>query len=400
MRLRRREALHPEIERQLRGLDAALAGEPVEAELAELRDLVLAVQAERPVPSEEFTHALDARAAAGFHRPRHDRAASVRRPPAPRRRLAPLALGTGAAVFIVATAIFSGVLSGGDGDQRRPADRASGSTSSPGPVPAAAARTAAGSAEKQGSAPASPLPAPSPSGVAPRVRDRKVERAASLTLSAPPAEIEDVADGVIRTADRYGGFVFDSSVSSGEQGAGATIDLRIPSSRLEAAIADLSKLSHVRARSQRSLDITARFTSPRRRLADANAERRALLKQLARAVTPNETASVRARLRLATRRIEGARASLRRLENRVGYAAVSVAVEPGAARADGGPWTPGDALDDALSVLQAIAGALLIALAVLVPASLIGLLALVARRAYLRRAREASLDSVEKPSLR
>ena len=80
-------------------------------------------------------------------------------------------------------------------------------------------------------------------------------------------------------------------------------------------------------------------------------------------------------------------------------AAVSVAVEPGASRGDGG-WSTGDAAHDALAVLGAIAGGSLVALAVLVPAVVLLALGFAGRAAYLRRAREASLGAVEKPTLR
>ena len=96
-----------------------------------------------------------------------------------------------------------------------------------------------------------------------------------------------MADDAIRVTDRHGGFVLSSSVAAGEGAdAGANLDLRIPSTRLQPALADLSELAHVRARTQETSDITAAFRSPRRRLADAFAERRGLLRQLARAVTP------------------------------------------------------------------------------------------------------------------
>jgi hypothetical protein len=293
-----------------------------------------------------------------------------------RRRFVPLALGGAAAALIVATAIFSVVLPSGGGDAG----------------PAAVGTPATRSAAPQSA------PPPGGSGFVPGSK-RKVERAASITLAAPKDDIEDVADGVIRTADRYGGFVLDSSVSSGGQASGASIELRIPSSRLEPAIAELSKLGHVRERSQRMLDITADFSSPRRRLAEATAERRALLQQLARAVTPNETASVRARLGIATRRIEAARVALRRLETRVRFATVSVSVEPGA-KVGGGRWTAGDAFGDALAVLDVAAGVLLVALAGLVPLTLLVALGWAGGRAYRWRARENALDAVEKPTVR
>jgi hypothetical protein len=139
--------------------------------------------------------------------------------------------------------------------------------------------------------------------------------------------------------------------------------------------------------------VTAEFRSPRRRLADALAERRGLLRQLARADTPNETAAVRARLRAVNRRASRAQRELRRLRERVGYAAVSVAVEPGAGGTGDGGWSLGDAARDAVSVLGAVAGAAIVALAVAVPAAIVALLMWLAYRAVVRRRREQVLDA-------
>ena len=47
------------------------------------------------------------------------------------------------------------------------------------------------------------------------------------------------------------------------------LDLRVPSERHQRALADLSELAHVRARTQDARDITAAFTSPRQRQATA-----------------------------------------------------------------------------------------------------------------------------------
>jgi hypothetical protein len=59
---------------------------------------------------------------------------------------------------------------------------------------------------------------------------------------------------------------------------------------------------------------------------------------------------------------------------------------------EGGAWTPGDAFDDALRVLEVAVGVALIAAAVLLPLALIWLLAWLARRGVSRRRRERALD--------
>ena len=383
MRTRERDAMSPDVRRELEALDAALAGERVGPNFAELRDLALTLRSERAVPRPGFASELDTRAEAGFRsaapRTTTPSGAAWYRRFARSRRALPLAAGAAATLFIIATAVIS---SGG------------GSEHPSGGVAVPAAREAGPAAKPGASGAAASAPAPLSGQSAPSTaRGRKVERAAALVLSAPSDQVETVADDVIGVTDRAGGFVMSSSVSSGDQPTtAATLDLRVPTSRLQGVLADLSALAHVRSRTQSSQDITAQFQSPRRRLADALAERSALLRRLAKAQTANEAASIRARVRLADRRIARARTALRRLDARVGFARVSVSIEAGKGR-DATSWTPGDALRDAGSILGVVLGILIVGLAVAVPVLLVSAAVVLVRLAYLRRARERALDS-------
>jgi hypothetical protein len=220
-----------------------------------------------------------------------------------------------------------------------------------------------------------------------------VDRDAALVLATPTDDVEKTADGVIEVTDRYEGFVLRSNVSGGDESrAGGTLELRIPSNRLQPALRDLSELAHVRSRTQTTQDITARFVSARSRLNDALAERRALLRQLARATTPNETASIRARLRLANRQIAAVRSVLRGLGNRVDFSKVSVAIEADQSlkHSDGG-WSLGDALHDALGILGTMVGIAVVSLAVLIPLAIIAALAWLGASTFRRTRRERAL---------
>ena len=142
----------------------------------------------------------------------------------------------------------------------------------------------------------------------------------------------------------------------------------MPSDKLDTAIQRLSKLGKVRGLSRNTEDITAQVVSARERLTDARAERKSLLRQLANAVTVNETESIRARLRIVSREIASARNSLRRVNNRADFSDVAVTlVAARGASGAGGVWTPGDAWHDALRVLEVIAGVALIAAAIAIP---------------------------------
>ena len=250
---------------------------------------------------------------------------------------------------------------------------------------------------------AEPLPpvAPAPGDGSPRSdgrAKRAVERSASLTLAARPRDIDGVSARIQAVTNQHGGFVVSSTVSSSEGGGGGTFELRIPTSNLDEAIDALSRLGRVRERAQRSQDITAETVSARSRLKDARTERKSLLRQLAAAVTVNETAAIRTRLDLVSREIEQARAGVRRVSNRAAFSTVSVTlVGDGSAvlpAEEDDQWTPGDAAKDALRVLEVAAGVALIVLAVVVPLALLAALGGLAARWSRRRRREHALDAV------
>jgi uncharacterized protein DUF4349 len=231
-------------------------------------------------------------------------------------------------------------------------------------------------------------------GEAPGVRQRKVERAATLALATGAGDLDDVADGVVRATDEADGFVASSQVDSTGNGGTARFDLRVPSARLDATVAALSKLAHVRTRTESTEDVTGAVVSARERLADAEAQRRALLRALGRAHGGTQAEAIRARLRLVRGEIATARADVRALHQRTAFSALSVTVSTdGSDDRAGGSFGPDDALHDAVRILGAIAGGLLVALAILLPAALIGGALWAGTRTLRRRGRERALDA-------
>jgi hypothetical protein len=220
-------------------------------------------------------------------------------------------------------------------------------------------------------------------------QERIQEKTASMTLSADADEVRDVADGVVDVVDRYDGIVVSSNVNvSGDKGR-ASFDLRIPSQNLQAALSDLSDLASVQARNDGVLDITAPFISAQERFDDAKAEVDGLVAQLADAGSPEETAQIREQLRTARSELATVRSELASLKQRAEFSHVTVTVV-GDGDADG--WSIGDAIDDAGSVLESIGGALLVALAAIVPLALILGLGWLALTRLRRRNRERALD--------
>jgi hypothetical protein len=404
------------MERELEAIDHALDGRRVAADLTELGELALLLREERPQPTDGFARHLDSRAARGFPGRDPRARASGRRWFAWHAWMSP-ALG---ATALVAVIVAVAVTAPGDSDEAASGGggvassaESSGGSSGAAAAPEAAADSAAGGGEAARSseggaaeslvAPQEQSVPPAPGQGAPGTdgrQNRKVERSASLTLAAPPRDIDAVSGRIQDVTRQQGGFVVSSTVNSSRRGGRGTFQLRIPTRNLDAAMAALSRLAAVRERAQRSQDITAQAVSARSRLRDAKTERTSLLKQLADADTVLETESIRARLRIVSAEIERARAEVRRVNNRASFSTVAVeliadrsAAAPGAEE-DDGAWTPGDAWGDAVRVLEVIAGIALIVLAIALPLALLAAVVAILLRLGRRRRREHALDAV------
>ncbi|MEA2311344.1 MAG: hypothetical protein QOE28_1312, partial [Solirubrobacteraceae bacterium] len=386
-------------------------------ELAELGELL---REDPPRPEAGWVRDLDARAAAGFPRPPR----RTLRSRLPRLHVPMPAVGLACSVLILAVVGYavlrpsdgsggSSTGSSGASSQAASGSAGSGDTTATSPGAGASGESSSGSGAVTLSpraksapvpsggdsspatstiAPVPPAPSPADPGSDAR-RARLQERSAALTLAAPRRDVETIADGVVRVTDSAGGFVATSDVNAGRN---ASFALRVPSARLQDTLARLSRLAHVRARTQSTLDITARAVSLAGRLKELRNERTGLLRALTRATTLTETARIRARLRTVNGQIATAQRASRRVHNRASYASVAVTIvgerTAAAAPADNGRWTPSGALHVALRVLEVAASVLLVALAVALPVALLLLLAWLAARATRRHRRERALD--------
>lgn len=352
---------------ELEAVDAALAGRAVHPDHAALAELALLLRDERPEPAPAWAAQLDRRVQAGFPaRPRKRRDWTWFRNVAPAIALL---------LVIVPVGLIAAIGPTGSDDEG-----------------ATGGGAMSGAAEDSGGAGIAPSQPLAPHGGDPRSDSRArraVERSADLTLAAPRRSLDRVASRIPGVAADLGGFVASSSVSS--QGGG-DFRLRVPTGELDTAIQRLSRLGRVRNVSRSSLDITSTVVSARARLTDARTERESLLRQLAAADTVNETESIRARLRIVSQEIAAARSSLRSVRNRANFADLSITLVPASGDTDEGAWTPGDAFDDALRVLEVVAGIAVLALAIVLPLLAVWLLAWLARRAVARHRRERSLD--------
>ena len=392
--------------RELAALDDALAGLPVDPDLADLGELAVALRDERVTADPAFARRLDSRVERGFPRAaKAQRRFGIKWP-----RVTLPALGLAASVLIV-VGIVTAVPTGDDKQSGAGSSSGTSATeqaapSGTGSEPSTAAKRAPSSSGDD-SAQSSPALSSPPSGdIAPGPLPpptvppsdgrghRSVERSAELVLATPPREIDRAAAEILRVTDDLGGYVVSSSVSSNSSGQ---FELRVPERRLQTALSRLSRVAKVRQRTQNAQDITGAVVSVSARLKDARTERRSLLRQLAKATTPNQTASIRARLRLVSGEIAGYKRDLSRVKARASRSTITVTLladRKAAAGGGTGGWTPGDALDDAVRILEVTAGVLLVAFALALPLGLVALLVWLAARQAAQRRRERALDAV------
>jgi hypothetical protein len=371
-------AMPPEVAGALLAVDATLAGEPADPEYADLTELALMLTADRPAPAEPFATRLDERVERRFARP-----ARPARSRAHRVRgwlwgsAAGLAAAAAAVVLVVVLAGHGGGMSG-----------ASSSSAASAP-PRALSGQASGSNAGVSTAALAPTPAPVPSG------KRQIVQSAQLQLSTAPARIDGVAQQVFNVVASEKGIVQSSNVTAtGQPDANAEFQLSVPSGNLAPTLNALSSLrgANVVSRSDATADITARIGGAGQRLAEARALRRSLLRQLAAATTAAQVQSLQARLHDADASIASDLSTLRGLQRQVAYSQIGVSIQATAAAAPGSSFTIGRALHDAGRVLVVVAGAALIALAVLVPVGLVAALLAWAGLAIRRRRREQVLD--------
>jgi hypothetical protein len=221
---------------------------------------------------------------------------------------------------------------------------------------------------------------------------RVQQRGASLTLAPKPEAVQSVADEVAQLAARDGGFVQSSQVSLQHGASGeANLQLSLPSARLSTALAELARLAPARAESQSLQDITDEYDADRTKVADAVAERQALLRALAKASTQGEIESLHARLALAAAAITHARGEYQAVSKRGSSSSVEVAVL-GDVHAGSSESTLSKALHDAGDVLKVALAVAIAAIAVLVPLAILLVLLALAWRATRRRLRERVLS--------
>jgi hypothetical protein len=398
--------MDPDVAAALDAIDATLAGEPVDPKFAELAELALLLADEKQPVDPVFAHSLDQRVAGRF-------GGAARKAERSRGRSGWSGwLFGGAAVTlaaaVVAVFVFTPSINhaGSSSSASSAASSAVAAPSSSGGAAgaselAAPSRSSAGAASSTASSAASSSAVSPDAGTPqPQANGRKSIQSAQLQLSTTPHHVDDVAQEAFDVIGQENGIVNRSSVTqSGGADGNAFMQLSVPSSALAQTMTKLSQLNyaHVASRTDNSQDVNNQYIATKRRLADAQALRTSLLKQLAKAVTTEQVDSLKAQIRDVEQTISSNERALAALNHRIAFSNISLTIFAGSQPPvtpthHSGGFTLGKATHDAGRVLVVAAGVLLIALAVLLPVAALAALAWWVGGTFTHRRRERALD--------
>lgn len=383
----------------------------------EYEDLAVALAEVRPTPRTDFERELDELVAAGF-----PRRTPFGRSPLPAltkrvRSLAPQRLllatgGTALAAIAIVTVVVASVDTGPEpvalehhAAKRSPSPRFFSDVTPQPPLQSKASSSASGH-DSSGLQSSDAPPQPSAEegsnagykrlggAFAPTSRSlhRDIERSAEIGLLADPADVSSDSARVFSAVHDVHGIVLHSTTTSGKH-AGASFDLLIPGTRLGDALAAFSAIDEVHVRHEATADVTAPTVSVSKELRYSKAWADRLQRQLSSTESELEREDIEAELHSVRHHATQLRAQLTRLHRRTTLSRVSLRIESSASQSSDGTWGIGDAFHDAGRILGIAAGVTLLGLAVAAPLALLCLLALLARRHWLRTRRERALDA-------
>jgi hypothetical protein len=401
--------MDPDVAAALDAIDATLAGEPVDPMYAELAELAVLLADERPPVDPAFARALDERVEGRF-------GGAGREMERPSRRSAWSGWWAGGAAVTLAAAVValfvfipsinnhavsssSASSAASSGAAATPSSSAaSGAVSESAPHRASSGAASSTAASSQAFAPSSTSSATRTPQ--PQSNGRKTIQSAQLNLSTSSSRVDDVAQEAFNVVGQENGIVNRSSVTqTGGADGNAFMQLSVPSAALAQTMNKLSQLTyaHVSSRTDNSQDVNHQYLRAKRRLADAQALRTSLLKQLASAFTTEQVDSLKAQIRDAERSISSDESALSALNHRISFSNISLTVSAGAQPPvvpshHSSGFTLRRAAHDAGRVLVVVAGVMLIALAVLLPVAALAALAWWVGGMVTHRRRERALD--------
>jgi hypothetical protein len=313
-------------------------------------------------------------------------------------------------VLLTAAALAVGACTAGSEEEAAPAEapRAEQGSDSVGGAAGAdfagdvAVEEAAPPAEPAEPAPAAEPPAEEPagevvpiSGTAPPIQPRVIQTA-SLSVTVPKGDFEEVVDQARQTAATLGGFVTSSSASQGgdDRLVRGSLVVRVPEQTYAQAMSQFAQLGKVVGRQESGTDVSLQYVDLEARARHLEAVEQQLLGFLNETETVSDALVIQQQLNDVQLQLEEVRGQLRYLDDQSSFATISLEIaERGVPvakpKGDDGGWSLADAWHAAARGFEAIVGGALVVLVTAGPILAALALAFFAGRAYLRRRKPA-----------
>ncbi len=225
---------------------------------------------------------------------------------------------------------------------------------------------------------------------------QKVISDAQMEIEVESGAFESTFNQALLLADRYGGYIVSSGAWAGGEEEGmksGNIAIRVPATSFSRALADAGKLGEVKNQQIQTQDVTEEYVDLEARIANSEAQVKALLLLLAKAKTVDDILQVQQVLTGAQQQLEELKGRLRYLDEHTNFSTLTLTMyETGTVIATTTEWGFVGALKDAVRNLVNAVNAIVRGLGVLVPVAIVlGIIAYIVYRIWrsvTRRRRE------------
>jgi hypothetical protein len=193
-----------------------------------------------------------------------------------------------------------------------------------------------------------------------------VIKIATLRLEVEPGGTPEAIGAVTVVAGSYGGFILHSETAAADR---ATVTIRVPSRRFEAALAEVRDLGDVERSVVSGEDVGEEFVDLEARLRNLQAEQAVMLRLFDEAATIPDTIRVQNEVSTVQLQIEQIRGRLRLLRDQTAFGTLTVTiVERGA---EEGVGVIQRSWNQAVDGLVAVAGGVITAIGYLIPIAIV-----------------------------